>query len=202
MSDIRDRDSDTENPEHDFTAEAEDAFEGGELAETWPSKGLLSTYDRIRERIVRAVERRGGKMGEQTAEALLLVPDVFMLLVRLMLDKEVPRETRVVIGGALAYFVLPTDLFPEAFVGGAGYVDDLVLAVAVLSQVFNRELEPYAERYWSGSKKLRTVLSDILEAAQGLLGQKLYDRLRALLSRRGIDLENGDDGREPSPAGS
>lgn len=158
--------------------------------ETLPSTGLLSTYDRIRGRITSALERRGGKLSQKTVDALLLVPDVFILLVRLLLDKDVPKDTRMAVGGALAYFILPTDLLPEILVGGVGYVDDLVLAVAVLSQVFGRDLEPHAERYWSGSKQLRVVITDILEAAHGLLGRRFYDRLRAMLSRRGVELED------------
>ena len=78
-----------------------------------------------------------------------------MLLVRLSLDKNVPTQARMLIGGALAYFVLPFDLLPEAIVGVGGYVDDLVLATAVLSQAFGGELEPYARKHWSGSEDLR-----------------------------------------------
>jgi uncharacterized membrane protein YkvA (DUF1232 family) len=156
---------------------------------------LLSFYDRLRERIVKAAEKRrdarGGKLTEGAVRALLLVPDVFILLVRLALDKNVPGSTRALIGGALAYFVLPADLFPELFLGGVGFMDDLVLATAVLAQAFGGDLEPYARRYWSGPEDLRVVLRDITETAQSLLGQNLYDRLRRLMSRRGIDVGGG-----------
>jgi uncharacterized membrane protein YkvA (DUF1232 family) len=151
-----------------------------------PSRGLLSFYDRLRRRIVRTVERRGGKLGGRTAEALLLVPDVFVLLLRLVLDEDVPRSTRILIGSTLAYFVLPVDLLPEALAGPVGFTDDLVLAVAVLSQAFGGDLEPYAEKYWSGPGKLRTVLRDVLDAAHHLVGHDVYGRLRKLLARRGI----------------
>lgn len=157
-----------------------------------PSSGLLSFYDRLREKIFRVVEKRGGRLSEGTVRALMLVPDVFILLVRLTLDRNVPGSTRALIGGALAYFVLPFDLLPEAILGGAGYLDDLVLATAVLSQAFGGELEPYARKHWSGSEDLRVVIRDISETAQSLLGQNLYDRLRRLLSRRGIDVESPD----------
>jgi uncharacterized membrane protein YkvA (DUF1232 family) len=171
--------------------DAETAFESGT---DMPSSGLLSFYDRLRERILHAIEKREGKRGAKLTEgavrALLLVPDVFILLVRLALDKNVPGTTRALIGGALAYFVLPIDLLPEALLGGAGFMDDLVLASAVLAQAFGGDLEPYARRHWSGSEDLRVVLQDISEAAQSLLGQNLYDKLRRLLSRRGIDVED------------
>jgi uncharacterized membrane protein YkvA (DUF1232 family) len=158
-----------------------------------PSHGLLSFYDRLREKILHAIEKREGKRGakltEGTVRALLLVPDVFILLMRLALDKKVPTSTRALIGGALAYFVLPVDLLPEALLGGAGFLDDLVLATAVLAQAFGGDLEPYARKHWSGSEDLRVVLKDITETAQSLLGQNLYDKLRRLLSRRGIEVE-------------
>lgn len=156
---------------------------------------LLSFYDRLRERIVRSVEKRrdarGGKLTEGAVRALLLVPDVFILLVRLALDKNVPGSTRALIGGALAYFVLPADLFPELLLGGVGFMDDLVLATAVLAQAFGGDLEPYVRKYWSGPEDLRVVLRDITETAQSLLGQNLYDRLRRLMSRRGIKVGGG-----------
>ncbi|HEX9943484.1 MAG TPA: DUF1232 domain-containing protein [Thermoanaerobaculia bacterium] len=156
------------------------------------SSGLLSFYDRLRVKILHAIEKREGKRGARLTEgavrALLLVPDVFILLVRLALDKNVPGSTRALIGGALAYFVLPIDLLPEALLGGAGFMDDLVLATAVLSQAFGGDLEPHARRHWSGSEDLRVVIRDITETAQSLLGQNLYSRLSRLLSRRGIEL--------------
>ena len=156
-----------------------------------PSTGLLSFYDRLREKIFKVVEKRGGKLPEGALRALMLVPDVFILLVRLALDKEVPGSARALIGGAIAYFILPFDLLPEAILGPAGYLDDLVLAAAVLAQAFGGDLEPYARKHWSGSEDLRVVIRDITETAQSLLGQNLYDRLRRLLSRRGVKLQSG-----------
>lgn len=166
---------------------AERAFTDGEEV---PTAGLLSFYDKLRARILASVERRGGKLAQPTVRALLLVPDVFMLLVRLSLDREVPGSARAMIGGAIAYFILPIDLFPEAMLGGIGYLDDLVLATAVLAHAFGGELEPHARRHWSGPEDVRKVISDVAGAAHGLLGQNLYERLSKLLSRRGIDLDS------------
>jgi uncharacterized membrane protein YkvA (DUF1232 family) len=151
-----------------------------------PSTGLLSFYDTMREKIVGAIEKHGGKLPGDAARMLLLVPDVFILLVRLTLDKSVPRAARTMIGGALAYFILPFDLLPEAILGPVGYLDDLVLAAAVLSQAFGGELEPYARKHWSGDEDLRVVLRDITQTAHKLLGHNLYERLKKLLGRRGV----------------
>lgn len=167
---------------------AEETFQP-EYDDELPSDGLLSFYDRLRERVTDTVEQRGGKIGSGAAQALLLVPDIFMLLVRLSIDKEVPRSTRMLVGGALAYFVLPADLMPELVLGPMGFLDDLLLSVAVLAEAFGDDLEPYAEKHWSGSRKLRTVLGDVLHSAKSLVGVNVYERLRSLLSKRGVDLD-------------
>ncbi len=147
-----------------------------------PEPKLLGFYDVLRRRIKKAVS--SGRLSEQTAEYLLLAPDLFFLLARLALDKQVPAASRSLIGGALAYFVLPIDLFPEGLFGVAGYLDDIVLAAGVLSHVMSPEFESLAERYWSGSERLRIVLRDIARSAEGLLGEGLYGRVRGWLDRR------------------
>jgi uncharacterized membrane protein YkvA (DUF1232 family) len=170
----------------------EDAAEALRSGTRLPSRGLLSFYDRLRDKILELVEKRagrpGGKLTEDAVRLLLLVPDVFILLVRLALDKDVPGSARAMIGGAVAYFILPFDLLPEAVLGPVGYLDDLVLAVAVLAQAFGGDLEPYARKHWSGSEDLRVVMQDVTRASRAVLGQSLHDRLRRLLSSRGIEL--------------
>lgn len=177
----------TAGPRRLNEAKAEEALASG--VEGSPSTGLLSFYDRLRARIAEGVATRGGELGRGVVEALLLVPDVFVLLLRLLLDRETPTETRSLIGGTLAYFVLPLDLLPEAFVGIGGFVDDLVLAAIVLSTVLSPELEDRARRYWSGSEDLRRTLSDVVRTADSLLGEDLFGRLKAVLRRRGVEIE-------------
>ncbi len=161
-----------------------------------PSTGLLSFYDRLRQRMLAAADRKNHKLGRPAVDALLLVPDVFILLVRLSLDRQVPAGARALIAGALAYFVLPFDLFPEAAFGAVGYLEDLVLASAVLAKAFGGELEPYARKHWNGNQELRQVLHDVTDSAQNLLGRNLYARLRRTLARRGIALDRADAARD------
>jgi uncharacterized membrane protein YkvA (DUF1232 family) len=167
-----------------------------------PARGLFEFYDRLRERVLRAVEEKGGSFGEKAAEALLLVPDIFILLVRLALDPEVPGGARALIAGALAYFILPLDLVPEAILGPAGYIEDLILAAAVLSQAFSGELEKYAAKHWSGPHELPHVLERLTQSAEELLDATAHGKLRRLLSRRGVELKesrkSGDSDQETS----
>ncbi len=147
---------------------------------------LLGFYDRLRARVAGTTGKSGGGLRDSAAQALMLAPDVFILLVRLVLDREVPASSRRLIGGALFYFVLPIDLFPEAFTGPAGYLDDLVIACAVLGEAFGHELEHFTRRHWSGSARLGEVLGDVARTADSLLGADLAARVRRFLERRGV----------------
>jgi uncharacterized membrane protein YkvA (DUF1232 family) len=158
-----------------------------------PHDELLGFYDRLRERVLQAVERHGGKFSESTVEALLLAPDLFLLLVRLSLDRRVPRKARAMIAGTIAYFILPWDLLPEALLGPAGYLDDLVLTAAVLTQVFGGELDKYTRVHWSGKHELTHVLARLTDQADALLGEGLNQRLRRLLARHGVKLGHGGE---------
>jgi uncharacterized membrane protein YkvA (DUF1232 family) len=153
------------------------------------SSGLLSSYDRLRLRIVSALERRG-RLGRAVSEPLMLAPDILVLLVRLCLDREVSPASRQLIVGALAYFLIPIDLLPEAFLGVGGILDDVVLASLVLSHSLDADLEPLAVKHWSGSQELRVVLADASAAGAALLGFNLYERLKRLLARRGIHISD------------
>lgn len=153
-----------------------------------PSSGLLSFYDGLRERLTSAAERRGGKGARGIAEILLVGPDLFFLLARLSLDRRVPAETRRLLIGALAYFLTPVDLLPEALLGPGGFLEDIVLAAVVLSLALDPNLEPVGERYWRGSQRLRDVLRGVAEIAYEVLGERVYLRLRRLVARWGITL--------------
>jgi uncharacterized membrane protein YkvA (DUF1232 family) len=150
---------------------------------------LLGSYDRLRRRIVDALDRRG-RLGRTVAGPLMLAPDLLVLLARLCLDREVSPASRQVIIGALVYFVTPIDLLPEAFVGLGGFLDDVVLASLVLHHSLDADLEPLAAKHWSGSQDLRRVLADVAGAAAALLGFDLSQRLKRFLARRGIRVEN------------
>ena len=60
---------------------------------------------------------KGGTTKHQFAEYILAAPDLFHLLCKLSLDKDVPTEQKAKLAVALAYFVSPLDVIPEALVG-------------------------------------------------------------------------------------
>ncbi len=165
----------------EFVADEEVGPAAAEAVDSAEEERLLGFYDRLRRRILRTVEKRGGKLSANGVRVLLLVPDIFLLLVRLVMDRDVPAGTRALIGSVLAYFILPVDLLPEAILGGAGFLDDIVLATAVVTQAFGGELEPYARKHWSGPDDLRVVLRQVSESAQGIFGGRLHAQVQRMM---------------------
>jgi uncharacterized membrane protein YkvA (DUF1232 family) len=60
------------------------------------------------------------------------------------LDRETPLRVRAALLGALAYFVLPTDLAPD-FLPGLGYTDDAAVFAATLRLVASHILPEHHE---------------------------------------------------------
>ena len=91
-------------------------------------------------------------MAGKTGEYLLLAPDVFVLLWRLVNDPRVNAKNKVVLGSGLAYFLFPLDIMPEAFFGPIGYLDDLVFAVLLLKKMLADTDVAILREHWSGSE--------------------------------------------------
>lgn len=139
-------------------------------------------YDRIRQSIQSYVEKKGGGV-EKTAEYLLLVPDVFILLWRLVNDSRVNGKDKVLVGSAVAYFIFPFDLIPEALVGPIGYLDDLVFAVYVLNKVLTSAGEEIIREHWSGSEDVLAMMQRVLGAADSLIGSDVLNKVKRMARR-------------------
>jgi uncharacterized membrane protein YkvA (DUF1232 family) len=139
-------------------------------------------YDRIRSSIHSYVEKRGSAV-EKTTEYLLLVPDVFMLLWRLVNDPRVNGKDKVLLGSGLAYFIFPFDFVPEALVGPVGYLDDLVFAVYVLNKVLTNASEDIIREHWSGSEDVLAMIQRVLGAADNLVGSDVFNKVKKMARR-------------------
>ena len=138
-------------------------------------------YDRLRESI-HEFTREKGVIGK-TAEYLMLVPDIFMLLWRLTTDKRVSGKSKILLGTGVAYFILPFDLIPEAIVGPIGYLDDLVFAVYVLNRVLADTDVSILREHWSGEGDVLEKIRSVLGAADTLVETKVGSKLKKLLKR-------------------
>ena len=136
-------------------------------------------YDRLRASVRGYVSGLGGAV-EKTSEFLLLVPDVFILLWRLINDPRVNGKNKVLLGGGVAYYILPIDLLPEAFLGPLGYLDDLVFGVYVLNRMLTDTEPQILREHWSGTIDVLEMIQRVLAAADSLVNKQVLDRIRRM----------------------
>ena len=112
-------------------------------------------YDRLRSQVVEA------EPGDRSSirDLLLLLPDLVVLLFRLMRDSRVPVGSKAIATVGAAYLLSPIDLMPSLLMGPIGLIDDLVVIGAVLSRMLNRVHPDVVRSHWSGQ-------GDALEAIQ------------------------------------
>jgi uncharacterized membrane protein YkvA (DUF1232 family) len=161
-----------------MTKDADDDFEDLRGDDISPERAERF-YDRVRSRIQSYVDSKGAAVGK-TAEYLLLVPDVFILLWRLVNDGRVSGKNKVLIGSGIVYYVSPIDLIPEAVFGPIGYLDDLVFGVFILHRVLNDTDAAILREHWPGSDDVLAMIQKVLGAAESLIGTKMVDRIKRM----------------------
>ena len=162
----------------EFAREIHDAAEH----EQFPRDRATRFYDRIRNTIQRYIDSKGAVVGK-TGSFLLLVPDVFILLWRLTTDARVNGKDKVLLGSAVAYYVMPFDLLPEAILGPAGYLDDLVFGVYVLNKILGNVDASVLREHWSGSEDVLDSIQNVLNAAESLVGTDLVGRIKKMMGK-------------------
>ncbi|TKI54473.1 DUF1232 domain-containing protein [Brevibacillus antibioticus] len=139
-------------------------------------------YDKLREKIETFIKDKG--VNDSVAKFILLAPDLFVLLARLMLDKRVGVQSKALAGVAVAYFITPIDFIPEALVGGFGLVDDVILAVYALRKILVDIDESIVREHWNGEEDLLVVITKVIRSADDLVGKKIVKKLEDTLFRK------------------
>jgi len=138
-------------------------------------------YYKLRDKIKNGVHKIS--RNEDLPEYLLLAPDLFYLLIKLMQDPKVPKSKKVKLGAVIAYFITPFDFLPEAIMGLVAYVDDVALTAYVLNDFFN-EMDPsIIKNNWPGEKKLLSVIQNILEDTDQFINKNIVNRLKKLIDK-------------------
>jgi uncharacterized membrane protein YkvA (DUF1232 family) len=102
-------------------------------------------------------------------EYIMLAPDLFHLLTKLVIDPDVPSSKKVKIAGIIAYFISPLDFLPELLLGPVGYLDDIALTAYILNDIIN-EVDPIIiQRNWAGEKDILALVKTIIANANNMI---------------------------------
>ena len=117
-------------------------------------------------------------------EYLMFAPDLFHLLCKLSIDKDVPVKEKAKLAGVIAYFVSPIDLLPEALIGPLGFADDISLAAYVLNSIMSKTDPEIVRKHWAGEVDILDVVKKILKVADEMVGQGLWKKLKRLIDSK------------------
>jgi uncharacterized membrane protein YkvA (DUF1232 family) len=131
-------------------------------------------YDRLRMRVVKT--RAGSRSGVR--DLVLLLPDLTVLLMRLMRDSRVPLTSKVIALLGIGYVLSPIDLIPSLLVGPVGLLDDLVVVSATLSRVLNHVHPDVVRSHWPGQGDALDAIQRVSAWSASIFSEKLPRALR------------------------
>lgn len=135
--------------------------------------------ERLRIRINYWLENKGAE--SEFAKHLKWTPEIFELMCKLSLEKEVQIQDKANLAVAISYFLSPFDLFPEALVGTMGYSDDIVLAAIVLNYAFTNLDENILQKHWTKVEDIRLITKAIVADAKKMVGKEMWGKLLDLV---------------------
>ncbi len=110
---------------------------------------------------------------------VMFLPNMVMLMGRLLKDVRVPTAEKALFAAAIVYVISPIDLIPDMF-PFIGQVDDLYVVALVLLRLVNRTDESVVRQHWSGGGDIVALADSIANIAPKFLPRRIS---RVLTSR-------------------
>lgn len=101
-------------------------------------------------------------------------PNLFILLCDLLDDKRIGKKSRLEIGAAISYFVVPNDVIPEEIYGPYGYVDDIFVSVYVLRKIAENYGYGFIQETWKYENDVKDVMDECYDRSLEMLEDKVY----------------------------
>jgi uncharacterized membrane protein YkvA (DUF1232 family) len=126
-----------------------------------------------------AKPRKGAK--RTVMGAIRQLPNFLRLLYGLLTDPRVPSLDKALVGGAIAYILLPIDWIPD-FIPFLGEVDDIFVLVLALQRLIANAGRAIVLDHWVGTTaELADLnLQKLLASAAFFLPRRLRKRLRTI----------------------
>jgi uncharacterized membrane protein YkvA (DUF1232 family) len=134
-------------------------------------------YDRFRARV--ASVEPSAVSGAR--DLLLLLPDLTILLMRLLRDPRVSLGDKGVALLGLSYVLSPIDLIPGILLGPIGLLDDLFVVAATLSRVLNHVHPDVVRSHWPGRGDALDAIQRVTRWTESFVKRRLRGVFRGVL---------------------
>lgn len=135
----------------------------------------------------RPVRKEKAQIKGRMKNMLMFLPNMVVLLGRLLKDARVPTVEKALFVAAIVYVISPLDFIPDVF-PFIGQVDDLYVVALTLLRLINRTDETVVQEHWSGGGDITSLANTIA----GLAPMLLPKRVTRVLSSR---VEMGSAGK-------
>lgn len=137
---------------------------------------------KLKNKILNWVKENGGGLTKEITDLVMILPDLVLLLIRLIKDQRVPAELKMKITLAVAYVVSPVDLIPEALGSILGFIDDtLAMAVLIASLVDEIPNEVISDN-WTGRPDILDLIIKGKDLLSRMLPSNISEKLISLFS--------------------
>ena len=123
--------------------------------------------------------REKSEMKGRLRSFIMFLPNMVMLMGRLLKDARVPMAEKALFAAAIVYVISPLDLIPDLF-PFIGQVDDLYVVALVLLRLVSRSDESVVRQHWSGGGDVIALADSIANIAPKFLPPRIA---RVLTSR-------------------
>lgn len=108
------------------------------------------------------VEERLPEKVKPAEEYIFILPDIIALIVRLLKDERVSRNTKITVIASLGYIAVPTDFISDK-IPFIGKIDDLTVALFALNRLISDVPIEILLENWQGNDRNILVLKKALE---------------------------------------
>ena len=104
-------------------------------------------------------------------EYIMLLPDITNLLYSLMRDEKVDKKTKILIGSAITYALLPVDIIPDS-IPIIGKVDDIGIGLILLDKIIDSVDEETILKHWKGKREFIIKIKELKNDLFNSMGRK------------------------------
>lgn len=136
-----------------------------------PIKGR-EEMDRIEKPKTKLKRREKSEIRGRMGNFMMFLPNMVMLLGRLLKDVRVPTAEKALFLAAIVYVISPLDFIPDIF-PFIGQVDDIYVVALTLLRLINRTDESVVRENWSGGGDIVSLADSIASVAPILLPKRI-----------------------------
>ncbi len=145
-------------------------------------KRKFQFYEKLREKY--SIKRSSKDDPQNISDYLFLLPDVFVLICRLALEKRLSVSNKLFMSAVAAYFMLPIDIIPD-FVPFIGFLDDFVLAIFAFDHLFKEVDNKIILDNWSGEVDMLETTKRVIGLANKQISSKILNKIKKIVNSKG-----------------